>query len=95
MVVQRYKHLDEAIRLANGGDYGLAAGIFTADLDAALTASRRLRAGLVWVNTWNSTVPELPTGGMKASGMGRELGLEGLSAYLETKTVLIDPAGTL
>ena len=44
------------------------------------------------MNTWNSTVPELPTGGMKASGMGRELGLEGLEAYLETKTVLIDPA---
>ncbi len=92
MVVQRFHDLDEAIRLANDGDYGLAAGIFTADLDAALTASRELQAGLVWVNTWNSTVPELPTGGTKASGKGRELGLEGLSAYLETKTVLIDPA---
>lgn len=95
MVVQRFQDLDEAIRLANQGDYGLAAGIFTADLDAALTASRRLQAGLVWVNTWNSTVPELPTGGTKASGKGRELGLEGLSAYLETKTVLIDPARPL
>jgi acyl-CoA reductase-like NAD-dependent aldehyde dehydrogenase len=93
MVVQRYEGLEHAVALANAGDYGLAAGIFTADLDAALTASRRLQAGLVWVNTWNSTVPELPTGGMKASGVGRELGLEGLAAYLETKTVLIDPAG--
>jgi acyl-CoA reductase-like NAD-dependent aldehyde dehydrogenase len=92
MVVQRYDDLDEAIRMANAGDYGLAAGIFTADLDAALTASRRLRAGMVWVNTWNSTVPELPTGGVKGSGMGRELGLEGLAAYLETKTVLVDPS---
>jgi acyl-CoA reductase-like NAD-dependent aldehyde dehydrogenase len=93
MVVQRYDGLDEAIRLANAGDFGLAAGIYTADLDVALRASRGLQAGLVWVNTWNSTVPELPTGGMKQSGMGRELGLEGLAAYLETKTVLIDPAG--
>jgi acyl-CoA reductase-like NAD-dependent aldehyde dehydrogenase len=92
MTVQRYRDLADAVRLANSGDYGLAAGIFTADLDAAVTASRRLKAGLVWVNTWNSTVPELPTGGMKASGMGRELGLEGLHAYLETKTVLVDPA---
>jgi betaine-aldehyde dehydrogenase len=92
LVVQRYRDLDEAIRMANAGDYGLAAGIHTADLDAALLATRRLRAGMVWVNTWNSTVPELPTGGMKDSGMGRELGLEGLAAYLETKTVLIDPA---
>lgn len=92
MVVQRYDSLDEAIRLANAGNYGLAAGIFTADLDVAVRASRELEAGLVWVNTWNSTVPELPTGGMKASGLGRELGMEGLSAYLETKTVLVDPA---
>lgn len=92
MVVQRHSGLDEAIDLANAGQYGLASGIFTADLDAAVRASRRLQSGIVWVNTWNSTVPELPTGGVKASGMGRELGLEGLDSYLETKTVLVDPA---
>ena len=91
LVVQRFGDLDEAIALANGGDFGLAGGIFTADLDAALAVSARLRVGTVWVNTWNRTYPELPTGGFKRSGIGRELGLEGLSAYLETKTVQLNP----
>jgi acyl-CoA reductase-like NAD-dependent aldehyde dehydrogenase len=91
LVIQSADDLDDAIAVANGGDFGLAAGIFTADLDAALHASERLRAGTVWVNTWNKTYPELPTGGFGASGMGRELGLEGLDAYLEPKTVQMQP----
>jgi betaine-aldehyde dehydrogenase len=90
LVVQRFEDLNEAIRVANSGDFGLAAGIFTADLDAAIAAAKRLRAGTVWVNIWNKTFPELPTGGFKASGMGRELGMEGLEAYLETKTVQLN-----
>ena len=93
LVVQRFGQLDEAIRLANSGDFGLAAGIFTDNLDAALLAAKRLRAGTVWINTWNKTFPELPTGGFKASGVGRELGLEGLSAYLEVKTIQFNPSG--
>ena len=92
LVVQRFGQLDEAIRIANSGDFGLAAGIFTENLDAALLAAKQLRAGTVWVNTWNKTFPELPTGGFKASGMGRELGLEGLEAYLELKTVQFNPS---
>jgi len=93
LVVQRFGQLDEAIRLGNSGDFGLAAGIFTDNLDAALLAAKRLRAGTVWINTWNKTFPELPTGGFKASGVGRELGLEGLSAYLEVKTIQFNPSG--
>lgn len=92
LVVQRFGDLEEAIRLANSGDFGLAAGIFTDNLDAALLAAKQLRAGTVWVNTWNKTFPELPTGGFKASGMGRELGLEGLEAYLEVKTIQLNPS---
>jgi acyl-CoA reductase-like NAD-dependent aldehyde dehydrogenase len=92
LVVQRFEDLDEAIRVANEGQFGLAAGIFTADLDAALDAAKRLRGGTVWINSWNKTFPELPTGGFKESGIGRELGLEGLSAYLETKTVQFNPS---
>jgi acyl-CoA reductase-like NAD-dependent aldehyde dehydrogenase len=92
LVVQRFGDLEEAIRLANEGQFGLAAGIFTADLDAALFAAKRLRSGTVWVNDWNRTFPELPTGGFKESGLGRELGLEGLKSYLETKTVQLNPA---
>lgn len=93
LVVQRAPDLAAAIDFANAGDYGLAAGIFTADLDAALVAARRLRAGTVWINTWNRTYPELPTGGFGMSGLGRELGLEGLDAYLEPKTVQVERAG--
>lgn len=92
LVVQRFEDVEDAIRLANSGDFGLAAGIFTSDLDAALLAAKRLRVGTVWINVWNKTFPELPTGGFKASGMGRELGLEGLDAYLETKTVQVNPS---
>jgi acyl-CoA reductase-like NAD-dependent aldehyde dehydrogenase len=93
LVVQRFGQLDDAIRLANSGDFGLAAGIFTDNLDAALAAAKRLRAGTVWINTWNKTYPELPTGGFKSSGIGRELGLEGLSSYMEVKTVQFNPSG--
>jgi betaine-aldehyde dehydrogenase len=93
LVVQRFADLEESIRVANAGQFGLAAGIFTADLDAALIAAKRLRAGTVWVNNWNKTFPELPTGGFKESGIGRELGIEGLSGYLEPKTVQFNPTG--
>jgi len=95
LVVQRIDSLEDAIRVANSGDFGLAAGIFTDNLDAALAAAKLLRAGTVWINTWNKTFPELPTGGFKASGLGRELGLEGLSSYLEVKTVQFNPSGKL
>jgi acyl-CoA reductase-like NAD-dependent aldehyde dehydrogenase len=95
LVVQRIDALEDAIRVANSGDFGLAAGIFTDNLDAALAAAKLLRAGTVWINTWNKTFPELPTGGFKASGLGRELGLEGLSSYLEVKTVQFNPSGKL
>jgi acyl-CoA reductase-like NAD-dependent aldehyde dehydrogenase len=91
LVVQRFEDLEESITVANEGQFGLAAGIFTADLDAALMAAKRLRAGTVWINNWNKTFPELPTGGFKESGIGRELGIEGLSGYLEPKTVQFNP----
>lgn len=95
LVVQRIDALEDAIRVANSGDFGLAAGIFTDNLDAALAAAKLLKAGTVWINTWNKTFPELPTGGFKASGIGRELGLEGLSSYMEVKTVQFNPSGRL
>ncbi len=93
LTVQRFDELDEAIDVANSGHFGLAGGVFTGDLDVALAVARGLRVGTVWVNTWNKTYPELPTGGFKQSGLGRELGLEGLSPYLETKTVQLNPHG--
>jgi acyl-CoA reductase-like NAD-dependent aldehyde dehydrogenase len=95
LTIQRFDQLDEAITLANSGHFGLAGGVFTADLDVALAVSTRLRVGTVWVNTWNKTYPELPTGGFKQSGLARELGLEGLDTYLETKTVQLNPRGMI
>ncbi|HWG09505.1 MAG TPA: aldehyde dehydrogenase family protein [Solirubrobacteraceae bacterium] len=87
LVASPYKDLDEAIARANAGEYGLAAGIWTRDLSAAHTIAARLRAGTVYVNRWGTSDPAVPFGGVKASGVGREHGREGLDGYLETKTV--------
>jgi betaine-aldehyde dehydrogenase len=79
--------LDDAVRIANATTYGLSAGIWTADLNAALTAVRRLQAGTVWVNRWMDGYPELPFGGYKASGEGRELGRQAVHSFTQSKTV--------
>jgi aldehyde dehydrogenase (NAD+) len=82
--------VDDAITLANGSIYGLAAGIFTKDVAKAHKVARAIRAGTVWVNTYNLYDPSLPFGGFKQSGFGRDLGEEALEGYLETKSVWID-----
>ncbi|MGA9519956.1 MAG: aldehyde dehydrogenase family protein [Myxococcaceae bacterium] len=81
---------DEAIRIANDTEYGLAAGVWTKDVTRALRVIRELRAGITWVNTYHPTFNEMPWGGYKRSGIGRELGLEGIEGYLETKQVNIN-----
>jgi phenylacetaldehyde dehydrogenase len=81
---------DEAIAIANDTVYGLAAAVFTRDLRRGLTMARALDAGTVWINTAQVLSPTLPFGGMKASGIGRELGTAGLDAFLEYKSVLVD-----
>lgn len=81
---------EEAIHLANDTEYGLAAAVWTTNVTRAHRVIRELRAGITWVNTYHPTYNEMPWGGYKQSGTGRELGLYGIEAYLETKQVNIN-----
>jgi betaine-aldehyde dehydrogenase len=90
LTVLKFKSEEEAIRLANDSDYGLAAGVFTNDSAKALRAIRKLRAGITWINTYHPTYNEAPWGGYKQSGIGRELGTFGLDAYQEVKQININ-----
>jgi len=85
----KFKTLDEAIERANKTSYGLASGILTKNINHALTFANAAEAGSVWVNCYNALSASTPFGGYKESGIGRELGDEGLNLYLETKTVSI------
>lgn len=78
---------EEAVAIANGTEYGLSAGVWSGHIDSALATARDLRAGTVWVNRWMDGYPELPFGGYAASGLGRELGRQAISAFSETKTI--------
>ncbi|MEJ1969444.1 MAG: aldehyde dehydrogenase [Rhizomicrobium sp.] len=84
---------DDAVRIANGTLYGLAAGVWTGSIRRALTMSERLQAGTVWVNTYRAVSYMSPFGGMKRSGIGRESGSEAIREYLQTKSVWIDISG--
>ncbi|MGO4838956.1 aldehyde dehydrogenase family protein, partial [Rhizobiaceae sp. 2RAB30] len=85
----------EALRLANDTRYGLAGFVFSRDLGSALTMAERIEAGSVWVNDIHRSSHNVPFGGMKESGVGREKGRYGLDAYLEYKTVYLSYDGGL
>jgi betaine-aldehyde dehydrogenase len=80
---------DQVVELVNDTSYGLANGIWTNDLSRALSVSRRIKSGTVYVNAYLETVPQLPFGGMKDSGMGRENGPEGILEFMETKSIYV------
>lgn len=86
-----FKDVDEAIAIANDTAYGLAAGCWTSNLNTAMNVARRVRAGLLWVNCYRDNPPlkYMPTGFHKQSGLGREMGPEGLDAFLEVKSVMM------
>ena len=78
---------DEAISIANSVEYGLSAGVWSKDFDTCLTIGRKVRAGTIWMNTFMDGASELPFGGYKQSGLGRELGRRAVEDYTETKTL--------
>jgi acyl-CoA reductase-like NAD-dependent aldehyde dehydrogenase len=84
------RSLDEAIELANGTRYGLGCNVYTKDLDTILRCMREIKAGTVWFNDPLTDNDAGPFGGMKQSGLGRELGQEGLEAFQETKHVHLE-----
>jgi betaine-aldehyde dehydrogenase len=89
--VCKVRDLDEAIALANDSDFGLGANIYTADLAEAMRAVAEIESGIVWVNTPLNDNDCVPFGGRKLTGMGRELGAEGLEQFRRSKMVMISP----
>jgi aldehyde dehydrogenase (NAD+) len=81
---------EEAIAIANDTEFGLAAGVWTKDLGRAHWAVRNLRAGTVWVNTYRALAPNMPFGGFKNSGIGRENGIDAVKAFTRQKAVWIE-----
>jgi len=83
----KFSNIDEMIERANNVKYGLAAGIITNDINKAMKYANSVNAGSIWINCYNAILPQTPFGGFKHSGIGRELGKDGLDNYLETKTI--------
>jgi acyl-CoA reductase-like NAD-dependent aldehyde dehydrogenase len=84
---------DEAVRIANATDYGLAAGVWTLNIHRAHRIAHRLHAGTVWINSYRLVAPNAPFGGTGLSGWGRESGIESVHEYTETKTIWVELEG--
>ncbi|XP_074273847.1 aldehyde dehydrogenase family 2 member C4-like [Silene latifolia] len=88
MSLMKFKTIEEGIERANATKYGLAAGIVTKNIDIANTVSRSIRAGVIWINCYFAFDTDCPYGGYKMSGFGRDLGMESLYKYTQTKSVV-------
>jgi acyl-CoA reductase-like NAD-dependent aldehyde dehydrogenase len=90
MSVIPFGTVDDVLAMSNDNEYGLAAAVWTNDVKKALTTARALRAGIVWINDTQPAPTEMPWGGYKQSGVGRELGKEGVEDFLERKAVYVN-----
>jgi betaine-aldehyde dehydrogenase len=90
MSVLSFEHEDEVIERANATEFGLAAGVFTRDLPRAHRVISELQAGTCWINAYNLTPVEMPFGGVKQSGIGRENALQALAHYSQVKSVYVE-----
>ncbi len=92
LAVMEFDTDDEAVRIANDTIYGLAAGIWTRDVARAIRMTERIGAGTVYINNYFNATTQSPVGGFKQSGYGRENGIEGMRAFLQTKSVWLATA---
>ncbi|HEY9263038.1 MAG TPA: aldehyde dehydrogenase family protein, partial [Mycobacterium sp.] len=90
LVVISYADDAEAVAIANDSEYGLSAGVWSGDNRRALAIARQLESGTVWINDWHMITAMYPFGGVKQSGLGRELGPDALDEYTEPKFVHVD-----
>ncbi len=90
LTIMPFDTIEDAISMANDTEYGLAASVWTKNIDKALTVTRRVQAGRFWVNTTLAGGPELPLGGFRQSGWGREAGMYGVEEYTQIKSVHIE-----
>ncbi len=90
LAVSTFDTVDEAVAMANDTEYGLSGTIWSTKLHESLDLVRRVRAGRIWVNTTITGGPEMPIGGFKQSGLGRETGLSGVAEYTEVKSIIVD-----
>ena len=95
MMILTYNSIDEAVQRANATPLGLAAGVFTQELNMAHKIIAQLEAGITWVNTWGESPAEMSVGGWKQSGLGVENGKRGLEAWVRNKSTLVDMSGSV
>ncbi len=95
LTILTYDTVEEAVTRANTTSMGLAAGVFTKDLNMAHQVIGKLEAGITWVNTWGESPAEMSVGGWKQSGVGVENGRKGLEAWVRNKSTLVDMSGVV
>jgi aldehyde dehydrogenase (NAD+) len=88
--VMKFRHVDEAVAMANDSIYGLGGAVWSRNIPEAIEIAKRIRTGTMWINTYHQLSPMAPFGGYKQSGIGREHGVQGLLEFTQTKHILVD-----